>query len=45
VNYLFCGERWHLFSNRLGLPTTLIQDLRHFLGGFAMSVTPGRVVN
>lgn len=43
VNYLFRGARWHLFSNRLGLPTTLIQDLRHFLGGFAMSVTPGRV--
>ncbi|KAG1713640.1 hypothetical protein GQR58_002109 [Nymphon striatum] len=43
VNYLFRGARWHLFSNRLGLPTTLGQDLRHFLGGFAMSVTPGRV--
>ncbi|MCF2906358.1 flippase-like domain-containing protein [Octadecabacter sp. CECT 8868] len=43
VNYLFRGARWHLFSNRLGLPTTLMQDLRHFLGGFAMSVTPGRV--
>ena len=43
VNYLFRGARWHLFSNRLGLPTTLVQDMRHFLGGFAMSVTPGRV--
>ncbi len=43
VNYLFRGARWHLFSNRLGLPTSLIQDMRHFLGGFAMSVTPGRV--
>ncbi|MCF2869795.1 flippase-like domain-containing protein [Octadecabacter sp. G9-8] len=43
VNYLFRGARWHLFSNRLGLPTTFVQDLRHFLGGFAMSVTPGRV--
>ena len=43
VNYLFRGARWHLFSNRLGLPTTLMQDMRHFLGGFAMSVTPGRV--
>lgn len=43
VNYLFRGVRWHLFSNRLGLTTTLIQDMRHFLGGFAMSVTPGRV--
>lgn len=43
VNYLFRGARWHLFSNRLGLPTTLMQDMRHFIGGFAMSVTPGRV--
>lgn len=43
VNYLFRGARWHLFANRLGLATTLVQDLRHFLGGFAMSVTPGRV--
>lgn len=43
VNYLLRGVRWHFFSNRLGLPTTLTQDLRHFLGGFAMSVTPGRV--
>lgn len=43
VNYLFRGARWHVFSNRLGLPTTWIQDLRHFIGGFAMSVTPGRV--
>jgi len=43
VNYLFRGARWHVFARRLGLPTTLRQDLRHFLGGFAMSVTPGRV--
>lgn len=43
VNYLLRGVRWHLFSNRLGLPTTAVQDMRHFLGGFAMSVTPGRV--
>ena len=43
VNYLCRGVRWHLFATRLGMPTTLIQDLRHFLGGFAMSVTPGRV--
>lgn len=43
VNYLFRGLRWRLFSQRLGLPTGLIQDFRHFLGGLAMSVTPGRV--
>lgn len=43
VNYGFRGLRWHVFARRLGLPTTLLQDLRHFIGGFAMSVTPGRV--
>ena len=43
VNYGLRGVRWHLFANRLGLPTQLGQNLRHFLGGFAMSVTPGRI--
>ena len=43
VNYLGRGARWHLFTRALGLPTGLGQDLRHFLGGFAMTVTPGRV--
>lgn len=43
VNYGLRGLRWHYFARRLGLPTALLQDLRHFLAGFAMSVTPGRV--
>ena len=43
VNYLGRGLRWHLYSRKLGLDTTLGQSIRHFLGGFAMSVTPGRV--
>lgn len=43
LNYGLRGLRWHLFANRMGLNTTLMQDMRHFLGGFAMSVTPGRV--
>ena len=43
VNYVLRGLRWHLFAGRLGLATTLLQDLRHFVGGFAMSVTPGRI--
>ncbi len=43
LNYLLRGLRWHMFARRLGLPTGLLQDMRHFLGGFAMSVTPGRV--
>ena len=43
VNYVFRGSRWHVMARKIGLPTTLSQDLRHFIGGFAMSVTPGRV--
>ncbi len=43
VNYGFRGFRWHVFARRLGLETGLLQNLRHYLGGFAMTVTPGRV--
>ncbi len=43
ANYLLRGLRWHLFTRSLGVPTGLVQDLRHYLGGFAMIVTPGRV--
>lgn len=43
LNYGFRALRWRLFSQRLGLPTATLQDFRHFLGGLAMSVTPGRV--
>lgn len=43
INYALRGLRWHLFSHRLGLKLSLAASYRHFLGGFAMSVTPGRV--
>lgn len=43
VNYLFRAGRWHLLARRLGLPVAPLQSIGHFLGGFAMSVTPGRV--
>lgn len=43
INYLLRGVRWHLCARAIGLPTRLGQDMRHFLGGFAMTVTPGRV--
>lgn len=42
-NYLLRSLRWHGLARRLGLPTGLGQNLRHYLGGFAMSVTPGRL--
>lgn len=43
VNYLLRALRWHLLARRLGVPVALAQSLRHFFGGFAMTVTPGRV--
>ncbi len=43
VNYGLRAFRWHLFAQRLGLPTGFAANLRHYLGGFAMTVTPGRV--
>ncbi len=43
VNYLFRGGRWHILARAIGINTQLGQSLRHFLGGFAMTVTPGRL--
>lgn len=43
ANYLLRGLRWHLFVHSLGLRTPFLRNMVHFLGGFAMSVTPGRV--
>lgn len=43
VNYGFRALRWHLFTRALRLPTTLIQDTRHYFGGFSMTVTPARL--
>lgn len=43
INYVMRGLRWHIFARRLRLGTGLFTNLLHFLGGFAMSATPGRV--
>lgn len=43
VNYTFRGLRWHLFARRLGLPLKVHQNVLHFMGGFAMTITPGRI--
>ncbi|MFQ5621799.1 MAG: lysylphosphatidylglycerol synthase transmembrane domain-containing protein [Paracoccaceae bacterium] len=42
-NYGMRGLRWHLYTRTMGLGTGLVQDLRHFVGGFAMTATPGRL--
>jgi len=43
VNYGLRAVRWHLFAHSLGLRTSFGLNTSHYLGGFAMSVTPGRV--
>jgi len=43
INYLLRGLRWHIFVQSLDLHPRFLANLIHFLGGFAMSVTPGRV--
>ena len=43
ANYGFRGIRWHIFSRRLGLNLSFAQNSRHFFGGLAMVVTPGRL--
>jgi len=43
INYLIRGARWHLLAVRLGLPLQLRHSVMHFVGGFAMTITPGRV--
>jgi uncharacterized protein (TIRG00374 family) len=43
VNYLLRAARWHLFARAMGLSTTLAQNTRHYIGGFAMIVTPARL--
>jgi uncharacterized protein (TIRG00374 family) len=43
ANYALRALRWHLYTRALGLPAGFLRDLRHYLGGFAMIVTPGRL--
>ena len=43
INYTLRGLRWHMFARRLGLHTGVLQNFRHYFGGFAMSITPGKV--
>ncbi|RPE67064.1 uncharacterized protein (TIRG00374 family) [Pacificibacter maritimus] len=43
INYALRGLRWHIFAKHLGLGLTLQRNMLHFLGGFAMTVTPGRL--
>ncbi len=43
VNYLARGLRWRIYTQALKIPTGFLQDFRHYLGGFALTITPGRI--
>ena len=43
INYLVRGVRWHFLASRLGINLPLRHSLLHFIGGFAMTITPARV--
>lgn len=43
VNYIARALRWMLYARALGIPLTMVQTIRHYLGGFALTMTPGRL--
>ena len=43
ANDVLRSLRWHLLARRLGVPSPLSRNVLHYLAGFAMTVTPGRV--
>ena len=43
ANYLLRGMRWHHLCGALNIPGSFPASLRHYIGGFAMTVTPGRL--
>ncbi len=43
VNYGLRALRWLLYTRALGLGSHLMQALRHYIGGFALTLTPARV--
>ena len=43
VNYGMRALRWQMFTHVLGARTGLLQMLRHYIGGFALTMTPARL--
>ncbi|MCF6271881.1 MAG: flippase-like domain-containing protein [Rhodobacteraceae bacterium] len=42
-NYALRALRWHVLASALELKTGFIRNIIHYLGGFALTITPGRV--
>ena len=43
ANYFLRASRWHLYIGAMGIKVPYTTSIRHYLGGFALTATPGRV--
>jgi len=43
VNYGMRAARWKIFTGALGARMGILQMLRHYIGGFALTMTPARL--
>lgn len=43
VNYLFRCIRWHIYTRAMDIDLSFSGNTRHYLGGFALTATPGRI--
>lgn len=43
VNYGLRALRWQLFTGAIGARTGMVQTMRHYFGGFALTMTPAKV--
>lgn len=43
INYGLRALRWYLYTGAIGVRVGLLQVLRHYFGGFALTMTPARV--
>ncbi len=43
LNYGLRSLRWHSYTQALSLPTGFGQNARHYMAGFALTATPGRL--
>ena len=43
ANFLLRATRWHWYARQLRIPTQIHTSVNHYIAGFSMGVTPGRV--
>ena len=43
INYLFRAIRWHIYIDAMDIDLTFLSSARHYIGGFALTATPGRI--